>query len=195
MYRSNLETIVNFLTNLRNSDWDGCSCAAPLSLFHYNDPWREIIALENIQAKGWLLAIQMKRPHTSSRKKKPVTEMSLSRIIFLFTWYLYAEFLRVRGRIASTIAGLLGSDMSVRVLSQQLWPKRTMRWAIFTGEQIYFQVKQAKTTCLLNFRALIRVVAVREMKLMRLMAFVSLLFGLFFFCGFFLRYNLFRGAF
>lgn len=89
----------------------------------------------------------MKRLHTSSREEKGVTEMSLSRIISLFAWYLYAEFLRVGGRIASSVAELLRSDMSVRVLSQQLWTKKTMTWGISTGDQTSFQVKQAKTTC------------------------------------------------
>lgn len=77
--------------------------------------------------------------------------MSLSKIIFLFTLYLYAEFLRVRGRIASSIAELLRSDVSIRVLSLQLRTKKTMRWAIFTREQISFQVKQSKTTCPFEF--------------------------------------------
>lgn len=125
--RSDLKTTVYFLGNFRKSDSNWWFCATPVSLLNYTDPWTESITLANIYAKGWLLAILMKHLHISSRKEKGNTEVSLSRIIFLFTWYLYVEFLRVGRRTASSVAELVRSDVSVNVLSCHLWTKKTMR--------------------------------------------------------------------
>lgn len=102
----------------------------------------------------------MKRLHTSSRKEKGVTEMSLSRIIFLLTLYLYAEFLRVGEKIASSVAELLRSAMSIRVLSWQCGPRRQWDGLFLLEIKPLFKWSRPRPHVLLNFRALICVVAV-----------------------------------
>lgn len=143
----NLGTIVNFLTHLRNSDWNGCFCAAPLSLFHYNDPWRESIALENIRAKGWLLAIQMKGFHTSSRKETGGSHRNVTVKNYL-SFYMISLCRIFKGQ---------GEDFQFSCWIIEIWciyqgafiasvDQVDMRWAIFTRDQTSFQVKQAKNT-------------------------------------------------